>query len=300
MNYPFHINPETNRANKCYNVDRCRFGLAADDHYATATEALAVRDERIALGDIEKAREVFAQKHDARLFELMKQHNELDRVAVKHVRRLATKLGVKGRAKLNPEDIVSKAEKSDDNKSIQRNLESAKAALTESSDLKARIDELDKDYTGWNRYFFAPGGNVHATPECDTLSRSWENPIDLVWLSDLSDKPEEAVVKNKGAILCTTCFVDAPAEWSNHYARAEEKARTQCEGSVTTDFKKVKAEEGADGGEYGICKHCNKQVSITKAGTLRSHRPAEAKAEKKTKAEVKDEAQVESTESVYV
>jgi hypothetical protein len=41
VNWPYHVNPETGRANKCYKVDNCRFGIPADQHYATAAEALA-------------------------------------------------------------------------------------------------------------------------------------------------------------------------------------------------------------------------------------------------------------------
>lgn len=46
MTYPYHINPQTRRANKCYNVARCRFGIPVEEHYETAQEALAARDAR--------------------------------------------------------------------------------------------------------------------------------------------------------------------------------------------------------------------------------------------------------------
>lgn len=46
--WPYHVNPETGRANKCYKVDRCRFGIPADQHYATAAEALAHAPEKVA------------------------------------------------------------------------------------------------------------------------------------------------------------------------------------------------------------------------------------------------------------
>lgn len=39
--WPYHVNPETGRANKCYKVNNCRFGIPADQHYETAAEALA-------------------------------------------------------------------------------------------------------------------------------------------------------------------------------------------------------------------------------------------------------------------
>lgn len=64
--WPFHVNPETGRANKCYKVDRCRFGIPADQHYATAAEALAHAPQRDAGAAKVPAKEKAAAKAPAK------------------------------------------------------------------------------------------------------------------------------------------------------------------------------------------------------------------------------------------
>lgn len=374
--WPYHVNPETGRANKCYKVDRCRFGIPADQHYATAAEALAhapqkdagaakvpakekatakapakrgrprkdaaaaavapeVLDAAVAevaseplaeiaepaekpaprrrgrpakaktspvdelFGGAEKAAEaevptteaqktpavraadgilegqakLDAQKHDAKVNKLYVQREEQQALLTGNLRTLAHRMGINLKKRIDPEKVIARAEASTDPERIKKYLDWAKGNLAAVEDAQQKIEKLDKEYTGWARYFIVPGGHIHTSTQCRTCNHSWEHPTQFEWLTTFSGEKLEDVVKEHGAVLCTVCFPEAPLDWTNYFDRlAEEKKKTQCSGSATWDYDLDTARLGQPTGNYGICEHCGEKISITSTGKLRAHR----------------------------
>lgn len=378
--WPYHVNPETGRANKCYKVDRCRFGIPADQHYATAAEALAhisgttapaaataaVTPEKVpakrgrpakakaavaetpaapaeekapakrrgrpakakvataapaeevlvedtslsaeeSLGEVSEvvaaaekvaAAEVpasepqasapvprshdgiltgpdriAAQKHDARVNKLYVQREEQQALLTGNLRTLAHRMGINLKKRIDPEKVIARAEQAESRERIQKYLDWAKENLAAVEDAQQKIERLDKEYSGWNRYFIVPGGHIHTSTQCRTCNHSWEHPTQFEWLTNFSGAELKDVVDQHGAVLCTVCFTEAPLDWTNYFDRlAEEKKKTQCSGSATWDYDLDTARLGQPTGNYGICEHCGEKISITSTGKLRAHR----------------------------
>jgi hypothetical protein len=351
-NWPYHVNPETGRANKCYNVDRCRFGIPADQHYATAAEALAhapnkdagaakapakekptrkprapratkatkaaataepqgaeVADEPLAEvvseapaaapkkrgrprknpvatttpvddvktspvdelfgaaeqaakaevpaaptqepervpgeptvmtpadGILEGKSRLDAQKHDAKVNKLYVQREEQQALLTGNLRTLAHRMGINLKKRIDPDKVIARAEASTDPGRIKKYLDWAKENLAAVEQAQQQIEKLDKNYTGWARYFIVPGGHIHTSTQCRTCNHSWEHPTQFEWLTTFSGTALEDVVEQHGAVLCTVCFPEAPLDWTNYFDRlAEEKKKTQCSGSATWDY----------------------------------------------------------------
>lgn len=374
--WPFHLNPETGRANKCYKVDRCRFGIPVDQHYATAAEALAhapnkdntavaapekvpakrgrpakakvataetpaapteekparkTRKPRVAktepreevlvedtslpdgddslesladVGDVvadaadvatakvpaakaqasapvgmssdgvlHGADRLAAQKHDARVNRLYVQREEQQALLTGNLRTLAHRMGINLKKRIDPEKVIARAEAAESPERIKKYLDWAKENLAAVEDAQQKIEKLDKEYTGWARYFIVPGGHIHTSTQCRTCNHSWEHPTQFEWLTVFSGAELKEVVAEQGAVLCTVCFTEAPLDWTNYFDRlAEEKKKTQCSGSATWDYDLDTARLGQPTGNYGICEHCGEQISITSTGKLRAHR----------------------------
>lgn len=398
--WPYHVNPETGRANKCYKVDRCRFGIPADQHYATAAEALAhapakeggsakapakekvtskakakevaaaeapakpakkrgrptkaeaaakaaaaaaeaenggaeVNSEPLAeiaseapaapakkrgrprknpapapvdelFGAAEEVAKteviateastpqevageptvkntsdgiltgqalLDAQKHDTKVNKLYVQREEQQALLTGNLRTLAHRMGLNLKKRIDPDKVIARAEASTDPDRIKKYLDWAKENLAAVEDAQAKIEKLDKNYTGWARYFIVPGGHIHTSTQCRTCNHSWEHPTQFEWLTTFSGEKLEDVVKQHGAVLCTVCFPEAPLDWTNYFDRlAEEKKKTQCAGSATWDYDLDTARLGQPSGNYGVCEHCGEQISITSTGKLRAHR----------------------------
>jgi hypothetical protein len=377
--WPYHVNPETGRANKCYKVDRCRFGIPADQHYATAAEALAhapAKDagtakapakekvtrkprtpratkaakavepqgaevaseplaevvseapaapakrrgrprknplpaektspvdelfgaaEQVAQAEVPtaeaqasekvageptvaktadgilKGKDILdAQKHDTKVNKLYIQREEQQALLTGNLRTLAHRMGINLKKRIDPDKVIARAEASTDPDRIKKYLDWAKENLAAVEDAQQKIEKLDKNYTGWARYFIVPGGHIHTSTQCRTCNHSWEHPTQFEWLTTFSGEQLEDVVKQHGAVLCTVCFPEAPLDWTNYFDRlAEEKKKTQCSGSATWDYDLDTARLGQPSGNYGICEHCGEQISITSTGKLRAHR----------------------------
>lgn len=322
--YPYHINPETGRPNKCYKVDNCRFGIPADQHYATREEAVAARDggkvtvgttatsttssqstaaqgaaetttdsnvltEQAPTAKVKTGKKASgesnvrtpqdeAEQHDEQLAQWFAERNEQRSFAVGNVRTLAHRLGINlKKRRLDPERVIARAEAAvnDPNKPVTLDpyLSWAQENLAKMSELQSKIDNADRSYAGWARYYRVPGGRIHTSVDCRTCNHSWEHPTEFEWLYDLSGKTEKDAVDAYGPVLCTVCYPDAPMEWTDYFERAaEEKKKTHCPGSGTWDYNLETARLGHATGNWGICEHCEQKVSITSTGKLRSHR----------------------------
>lgn len=297
--YPYHINPETGRANKCYKVDNCRFGIPADQHFATAAEALASReasgnastevtagqavDPKVATSKTPSGKGVRtpadeAQSHDAKMAKLFAERNRQRDLAIGNVRTLAHRLGLNlKKRRLDPEQVIARAEAAVNDPSKPINLDPylswAQENLAAMEKLQDQLDKADKSYAGWSRFYRVPGGRIHTTVTCRTCNHSWEHPTEFEWLADLSGLTEKDAVEKYGPVLCTVCYPEAPPEWTDYFERAaEEKKKTRCPGSGTWDYNLETARLGHATGNWGQCEHCGQKVSITSTGKLRAHR----------------------------
>ena len=155
---------------------------------------------------------------------------------------------------------------------LQETMEKAQETFVEAVRLQKELNEMDKKYTGWSRFFAVPGGHIHSSMNCHTCNKSWVNPTQFQWMPQLSGKSDETAVKEQGAYLCTICYPDAPTEWTNGYEQAEaEKAATECPGSGTWDYSESRT--GYFAGNWGLCKHCNERITVSKTGKMRRHEP---------------------------
>lgn len=92
--------------------------------------------------------------------------------------------------------------------------------------LEQQIATLDVIYqeAPWQRYFLcrANGGHIHASWRgCSTIRPDTM----MAWCPELSGHGVAEAVKALGERLCTHCFPDAPAEWSNGELRETREAR---------------------------------------------------------------------------
>lgn len=132
-----------------------------------------------------------------------------------------------------------------------------------------RLYEIEcRNYEGWSRFFFVPGGHIHSSMNCSSCNNGIY-ATQFGWLPELSGLSEIDAVESQGAILCTICFPSAPVEWTNQYELDEiAKLADRCEGSG-------KYVESNRGRRYAKCPVCNSTEVRTSTGKIRAHKRIE-------------------------
>src|SRR5690625_1822535 len=93
-------------------------------------------------------------------------------------------------------------------------------------------DEEYRNRGRWSRFFLtqATNGHIHSSMDCSTCNNGTA-PTHVASLPELSGQTEQEAVTAQGALLCTTCYPNAPAEWTNNYEQqTEAKKAAQCPG----------------------------------------------------------------------
>jgi hypothetical protein len=120
------------------------------------------------------------------------------------------------------------------------------------------LDEEFKSRGGWNRYYLVTNnnGHVHREMHCSTCRPSTQ----YVWLIDLADCDEKAMVAEHGERACTVCFPDAPT--MEGYNTPKEVDPSKCQ-------KQLRPERN---GAWVSCFHCSYKGKVTARGYLRTHK----------------------------
>jgi hypothetical protein len=119
----------------------------------------------------------------------------------------------------------------------------------------------DDEFTnrgGWNRYFLVHNvnGHIHREQRCSTCRPTTE----YVWLIDLADCDEKAMVAKHGEKACTVCFPDAPT--MEGYNTPKEVDPSKCQ-------KQLRSERN---GAWVRCFHCSYKGKVSTRGYLRTHK----------------------------
>lgn len=93
---------------------------------------------------------------------------------------------------------------------------------------QAALLEVEREYTGWSRFFLvkASNGHIHSSLHCSTCFSTTE----YGWLTDVSGLSEAEAVAAHGERLCTVCFPSAPSAWTDasaYYARISREGREE-------------------------------------------------------------------------
>lgn len=158
-----------------------------------------------------------------------------------------------------------------------RDLIEAQAAFEEIADkvpaIKATALPYEAEYVqrgGWSRFFLvtSSAGHIHSSQSCSTCNLR----TTYGWYPDFSGQTmAEAIAawdeRGSAEVLCSTCFPDAPV------ARTKPQADpNECPGSGTHSYPRETARLGFYSGNYGICSHCDQQITVTTTGKMRKHR----------------------------
>jgi hypothetical protein len=137
---------------------------------------------------------------------------------------------------------------------------------------KEEINEAEKQYKGWSRFFLVHGGHIHSSMDCSTCNKVGK-ATSFGWLPELSGLTEADAVAQHGAILCTVCFPSAPVEWTNGVSHKDaERLAKRCDGSG-----KVPAEKHSKYPyRYGKCS-CGEWQTLTTLGLVRAHNKPKGK-----------------------
>lgn len=165
-------------------------------------------------------------------------------------------------------------------------MEAARAAVDEHYE---RYRKLDSQYAGWSRFFLTnnTNGHIHSSMECSTCNRNGKR-TQFEWLPELSGLNEQQAIQKHGPRLCTTCFPDAPLDWTNG-GEASSKGRKRqvpegvCPGSGSSEYDEMTMNEyegyrSVPGGtmkvtdRYVDCPECGKQFKLTAKGVIRKHK----------------------------
>jgi len=155
--------------------------------------------------------------------------------------------------------------------------------------LEAEANPYEAEFVrrgGWTRAFLCTSnnGHVHKDRNCSTTRLRTQ----FVWLIDYSGKDEAEVVADAGCIACTVCYPSAPvdvlARPTKIFASPEAKAKAEkeaakpadCDGSSTWDYPRETARLGYYSGNYGVCSHCNQNITVSSTGKMRKHKPKAA------------------------
>lgn len=139
----------------------------------------------------------------------------------------------------------------------------------QAADLAAQMIPYDAEYEArgrWHRYFLVTNtnGHVHRNQTCSTCYPSTQ----YVWLIDLADCDEDAMIEDWGMRACTHCFPNAATDprytAPGRIDRAEAEARAQ-----------EKAVEAAEKAAYVITNPDGTPVRTRRSGIIRTERAAE-------------------------
>lgn len=146
------------------------------------------------------------------------------------------------------------------------------------------IEEIEKLYTGWSRFFLVTSstGHIHSSTHCSTCRFT----TTFGWMPQLSGKTEADAVKTCGPALCSVCFPSAPTE--HQMAKlskkqvedllagktiTQEPKKEMCPGSGKYFNRDLPHRTGYAYGNSATCEHCRERVSITSTGKIRAHKP---------------------------
>lgn len=161
---------------------------------------------------------------------------------------------------------------------VGKSVGEAKADLVEADrqikTIRDAIDEKERAYTGWARFFLvtSSAGHVHSSMSCSTC-----RPTTVYgWLPNLSGRGEKEAVDELGPALCSVCFPSAPVEWQGGTLSTGQAAdilagrpvrqrqqKTYCAGSGQVP--------SATRGRYGSCASCGGTFATTQYGVMRKH-----------------------------
>lgn len=98
----------------------------------------------------------------------------------------------------------------------------ARELVLEISEVKKKIAELDKKYTGWSRAFLVSNsnGHIHASTNCSTCFPTTQ----YIWLTDLSGQDRLEIAGLAGEKACSVCYPDAPSEYFLRKCQLEDPA----------------------------------------------------------------------------
>jgi len=270
-NYPYHINPNTNRANKCYKPGDCRFNISQDEHYATATEALAARDEKTAAQQLHEASLQYYRAHDKHINELYSQVQEERVDFAETLQDLVTKAGIEVTNSMTPREVLKKIEASEKAEDLQDSINEARVTLRGINRESRLARKADSDYSGWARYFESEDGTIHSNRTHQSNTSNWRGDSDRTWLVDLSGKTIEEVIEKAGPNLCSECFTNAD-DSAKKTSKNRRRSKIHCKGSNTEHFDRETADLGNAGGNTAICNDCGQKITVNLTGKLRLHR----------------------------
>ena len=146
--------------------------------------------------------------------------------------------------------------------------------------------KLDSQYTGWPRFFLTnnTNGHIHSSMECSTCNHNGKR-TQFEWLPELSGLNEQQAIHKHGPRLCTTCFPDAPLDWTNGGKDTKKRQVPEgvCPGSGSSEYDERTMNEYESyrmvaGGaltvtdKYVDCPECGKQFKLTAKGVIRKHK----------------------------
>jgi hypothetical protein len=189
---------------------------------------------------------------------------------------------------------------------LPRLLAQLDAARADLAPLEAAEKPLEAEYEArgrWSRFFLvtsSDGGHIHSSMSCSTCNNGVYR-TQFHWMPEFSGMTmTEAIAawdeRGSSEILCTVCFPDAPV--ARTVAQVPD---TQCPGSGTWDYPRETARLNYYTGNYGICRHCEQAITVSKTGKMRKHdkTPAAPKvsAEKLAKAITPDGSELKITDA---
>lgn len=98
---------------------------------------------------------------------------------------------------------------------LQRYVARYEAALSDLTDARLAVDEVDSEYESrpWSRFFLVTtsNGHIHRSTHCGTCNRRGR-PTGFALVPYLSGQTAADAVADLGPALCSVCFPDAPVE----------------------------------------------------------------------------------------
>lgn len=152
-------------------------------------------------------------------------------------------------------------------------LSEAEAKLTKFTEA---LDEHEKGYEGWARFWCVPNGHIHRNRRCSTCNRNGK-ATSFFLAHEVSGMDEAAAVAAQGPVLCTVCFPTAPLDWTNGLDEAAKaKKDAQCSGSGS-HYDSYLPHEVRRMRKWATCPVCGDRPSVTSTGKLRAHKPKDSK-----------------------
>lgn len=169
------------------------------------------------------------------------------------------------------------------NRQALEEFEKAKTAL---GNKVSEIEEQNKLYTGWSRFFLvtSSNGHIHNSRHCSTCRPT----TTFGWLPYLSGKDESEAIDFFGPAaeaLCSVCFPYAPVAKDQNLLPAYSKSlmagerpqmvakKEYCPGSGKQSATKIDWRRMSPSGK---CSHCGEYYGVTQNGAIRKHKPKKA------------------------